>query len=125
MDLEYLKTCSELNKRVFFDDKMWHVVHEMIDNQDVVYLKKYVYDFKSSTDWTPNIYDIKTIFVNDDVLKDIKYVRTMMKKESFVDEHGKECQGIKFIKCAWDEPGNEVIDEFGNIVCNDDGIPLI
>lgn len=114
MDLEYLKKCSDLNKTVFYDDEIWHVVHEMVDEQEVVYLKRYVYDFKSSTDWAPNIYDIKTVFVNDDVLKDIKYVRTMMKKEIVVTEDGKERHNFTFFKCGWDEPGDEIIDEFGN-----------
>ena len=46
MDLEYLKKCSDLNKTVFYDDEIWHVVHEVVDEQDVIYLKRYVYDFK-------------------------------------------------------------------------------
>lgn len=123
MKLEDLKKCFDEGKSVFYDDKIWDVVFNTVNKQDIFYLIKYKY--KHSSDWTSKICDIETVFVNDCVLNDVKYVRKFMKTTKNVDSSGKEYQEISFSTSGWDKPGDEVIDESGNIVYKSDGTPMM
>lgn len=122
MNIDDLKECIKNGNKVFYENKMWDVCVEPAvmfnassleeeGEQEVMYLKS----FRRNTVSTPNdksiikVCGVETVFIDDNVLKDIQFTRTRVEETVDHDENGNEVYNITFTKVGSFEKGTEFI----------------
>lgn len=122
MNIDDLKECIKNGNQVCYENKMWDVCVEPTvmfnassleeeGEQEVMYLKSFRYNAVS----TPNdksiikVCGVETVFIDDNVLKDIQFIRTCVEETIDNDENGNEVYNITFTKVGSFEKGTEFI----------------
>lgn len=122
MNIDDLKECIKNGNKVCYENKMWDVCVEPVvmfnassleeeGEQEVIYLKS----FRRNTVSTPNdksiikVCGVETVFIDDNVLKDIQFIRTRVEETVDHDENGNEVYNITFTKVGSFEKGTDFI----------------